>query len=74
MVQAVWDDAMAQMISQNLKDNVMIVLAGNGHIQFKYGIPDRAFKRSGEPFRTIYLAQVGGKVQLDIADYIWVTD
>jgi uncharacterized iron-regulated protein len=74
MVQAVWEDAMAQMVAQNLKDSVMVVLAGNGHIQYKYGIPDRAFKRSGASFRTIYLAQAGSEVELDVADYIWVTD
>lgn len=73
MAQSVWEDAMAEMISQHLNDDVMVVLAGNGHIQFKYGIPDRAFKRSGASFRTIYLAQVGEEVELDIADYIWIT-
>ena len=71
--QSVWEDAMAEMISQHLKDDVMVVLAGNGHIQFKYGIPDRAFSRTAEAFRTIYLAPVGDVVELDIADYIWVT-
>ena len=64
---------MAEMISQHLKDDVIVVLAGNGHIQFKYGIPDRAFSRTDEAFRTVYLAQVGDVVELDIADYIWVT-
>jgi uncharacterized iron-regulated protein len=73
LVQAVWDDAMAQAVADNLKDSPMVVLAGNGHIQYKYGIPERAFRRSGESFRTIYLAQVGGEVEMDIADYIWVT-
>jgi len=73
MVQAVWEDAMAEMIAQNLKNDVMVVLAGNGHIQFKYGIPDRAYKRTGASFRTIYLAPAGDVVELDIADYIWVT-
>jgi uncharacterized iron-regulated protein len=71
--QSVWEDAMAEMISQHLKDDVMVVLAGNGHIQFKYGIPDRAFSRTAVAFRTIYLAPVGDVVELDIADYIWVT-
>jgi uncharacterized iron-regulated protein len=73
MAQSVWEDAMAEAIAQNLKDNVMVVLAGNGHIQFKYGIPDRAFKRTGVSFRTVYLASAGNKVALDLADYIWVT-
>ena len=71
--QAVWEDAMAEMIAQNLKNDVMVVLAGNGHIQFKYGIPDRAYNRTDASFRTIYLAPAGDVVELDIADYIWVT-
>ena len=71
--QSVWEDAMAEMISQHLKDDVMVVLAGNGHIQFKYGIPDRTFSRTDEAFRTIYLVPVGDVVELEIADYIWVT-
>ncbi|UCF92341.1 MAG: ChaN family lipoprotein [Desulfobacterales bacterium] len=73
LVQCVWDDAMAEAIALNLKDAKMIVLAGSGHIQFKYGVPDRAYRRSGAPFRTIYLASVGQEIELAIADYIWVT-
>jgi len=71
--QAVWEDAMAEAIAENLKNDVMVVLAGNGHIQFKYGIPDRAFKRTGAAFTTIYPASTGAEVEPDIADYIWVT-
>jgi uncharacterized iron-regulated protein len=73
MAQCVWEDAMASMVSENLNNNMMVVLAGNGHIKFKYGIPDRAFSRNGASFRTIYLAPLGGEVKLDVADYIWVT-
>ena len=73
MAQCVWEDVMAEAIAQNLNEDMMVVLAGNGHIQFKYGIPDRAFRRTGASFRTIYLAGVGGEVELGIADYIWVT-
>ena len=71
--QVVWEDGMAAAIAENLKDDVMVVLAGNGHIQFKYGIPDRAFKLTGKAFTTIYTASVGDEVEPDIADYIWVT-
>jgi uncharacterized iron-regulated protein len=71
--QSVWEDAMAENIAQSLNDAVMVVLAGNGHIRFKYGIPDRAFKQTGAAFRTIYLAPVGSEVDRNIADYIWVT-
>ena len=71
--QSVWEDAMAEAIAENLNTDVMVVLAGNGHIQFKYGIPDRAYKRTGAAFTTIYPASVGSEVALDVADYIWVT-
>lgn len=71
--QCVWEDAMAETIAKNLNDAVMVVLAGNGHIQYKYGIPDRAYAQTGASFRTIYLAPVGSEVKRDIADYIWVT-
>jgi len=72
--QSVWEDAMAEAIAENLNDDVMVVLAGNGHIQFKYGIPDRAYKRTGAAFTTIYPASVGSEVALDVADYIRVTE
>jgi len=71
--QSVWEDAMAEAIAQNLNNDVMVVLAGNGHILFKYGIPDRAFKQTGAAFKTIYTASTGSEVEPDIADYIWVT-
>jgi len=71
--QSVWEDTMAEAIAENLNNDVMVVLVGNGHIQFKYGIPDRAFKQTGAAFKTIYTASTGTEVELDIADYIWVT-
>jgi uncharacterized iron-regulated protein len=71
--QVAWEDGMAAAIAENLKNDVMVVLAGNGHIQFKYGIPDRAYKLTGAAFTTIYPAAVGAEVEPDIADYIWVT-
>lgn len=73
MAQCVWDEAMAQAVAQNLKDDIMIVLAGNGHIQYKYGIPQRAFRRTGLTFRTIYLQSSGHEIDRAIADYIWIT-
>lgn len=71
--QSVWEDAMAEAIAENLNNDVMVVLAGNGHIQFKYGIPDRAFKRTGAAFATIYPVSAGTEVEPEIADYVWVT-
>lgn len=73
MAQCVWDEIMAESVASNLANNQIVVLAGNGHIQFKYGIPDRAFRRTGISFRTVYPVPAGQEIELGIADYIWVT-
>jgi len=75
MAQCVWEEIMAESISQNLKGNPMIVLVGNGHIVHKFGIPDRAFRRTGASFKTIFLAPASNEVEAELsyADYIWVT-
>ena len=71
--QCTWEDSMAEAVAENLGSGKMVVLAGNGHIIRKFGIPDRAFARSQAPFKTIYLAQVGDEAELSWADYLWVT-
>jgi uncharacterized iron-regulated protein len=73
MAQCVWDEIMAESVASNLGANQIVVLAGNGHLQFKYGIPNRAFRRTGASFRTIYLASAEEEVELGVADYIWIT-
>jgi uncharacterized iron-regulated protein len=73
MAQCVWDEIMAESIAADLGGNTIVVLAGNGHIQYKYGIPDRAARRTGLSFRTLYLVREGEEIELGIADYIWVT-
>ncbi len=71
--QCAWEDGMASAIARNLKDETMVVLVGNGHIMRHFGIPDRAFKRTGAPFRTIYLATPNMTVTRQDGDFIWVT-
>ncbi len=71
--QCVWEDTMAETIARNLKDRMMVVLAGNGHIIRKFGIPDRAYQRTKVSFRTIYPVAVGSVVKRSFGDYIWVT-
>jgi uncharacterized iron-regulated protein len=73
MAQCVWEDTMAESIALNLGRHPMVVIAGNGHIRNKFGIPDRAYKRTRAPFRTISLIPAGGRADLSFADYIWVT-
>ncbi len=71
--QCAWEDAMAAKVAEYLGTGKMVVLAGNGHIIRKFGIPDRAFARTHAPFKTVYLAPVGGEIDLDYGDYIWAT-
>jgi uncharacterized iron-regulated protein len=71
--QCAWEDGMAQAVADNLEQATMVVLAGNGHIVRKFGIPERAFKRSRAPFRTIYLAAPQMPVSLADGDFIWIT-
>lgn len=71
--QCLWEDTMAASIARNLDDRLMVVLAGNGHIVHKFGIPERAFNLTGASYRTVYLAPAGETVDLTYGDYIWVT-
>ena len=71
--QSVWEDTMAETVANYHCDGPMVVLAGNGHIIYKFGIPDRAYLLNPMPFKTIYPATAGTTAELDYADYIWVT-
>lgn len=72
MAQCVWDNVMAESANNNLKDGIMAVIAGNGHI-LRYGIPKRAFAVNGLPYRIIFLAPAGSYTDISHVDYIWVT-
>lgn len=72
LTQCVWEEVMADSLASHLKQDIMVVLAGNGHIIRKFGIPDRAFRRTNAPFQTVYPASPGATVERDYADYIWV--
>jgi uncharacterized iron-regulated protein len=74
LAQCVWEDVMAESVARELGAGRMVVLAGNGHIQFKYGIPERAFERTGAPFRTVFLASPGEEPAAGIADYVWTVE
>lgn len=71
--QCVWDDAMAETIAMNLGSNKMVVIIGNGHIIQKFGVPNRAYKRTGASFKTLYLAPPESDINRSSADYIWLT-
>jgi uncharacterized iron-regulated protein len=55
--QVVWDETMADRVAQwlvrNGPDARMVVVAGNGHVADRFGIPARAAKRTGRPYLTV---------------------
>jgi uncharacterized iron-regulated protein len=71
--QCLWEETMAESIASSMPSGIMVVLAGNGHIVYKFGIPQRAFRRTSLPYRTVYLSSAGKDIELVYGDYIWVT-
>jgi len=54
--QILWDETMAQSIATYLKNHpntIMIVLAGNGHLEYFVGIPNRVKRRINIPMSVI---------------------
>ncbi|WP_029521910.1 ChaN family lipoprotein [Persephonella sp. KM09-Lau-8] len=71
--QIIWDETMAQTISNYIKNNPyrkIIVLAGSGHIRFRYGIPSRVERRTGKKGLTVV---IDDQLKKNIADYIVYT-
>lgn len=71
--QVLWDESMAEATHRFLAshpETSMVVLAGNGHVRHKYGIPKRVFRRNGQPYLVIVQDE---KIQAGIADYVLQT-
>lgn len=73
LAQCVWEEVMAESVAGISASDRIVVLVGNGHIQFKYGVPERAFKRNAAAYRTIYQASPGEMIDPSIADYVFVS-
>lgn len=79
--QVLWDETMAERIAQFLKanpDDQVVVLAGQTHIIYGYGIPSRVARRLGSKTiqRSILLnpsEEVQASADKLIADYFWTT-
>ncbi len=75
--QAVWDETMAEKLAEHLRltGDKVIVFSGNGHIDHKFGIPDRTLRRHPASAATIMLLPLGRDTVLEkgMADYIWLT-
>ena len=82
LAQVLWDETMADAIVKFIRENPdqrVVVLAGNGHISYGYGIPERVQRRLPNVMQRSVIFQspnqslIFGEASLDkpIADYIW---
>ncbi|OKH37056.1 hypothetical protein NIES2119_14645 [[Phormidium ambiguum] IAM M-71] len=77
--QVLWDETMAESIAEFVKANpnhTVIVLAGQGHLVYGYGIPSRVARRLGNRLvqKTILLnfdADLPVNKDQPIADFLW---
>jgi len=71
--QTLWDEGMAESAQQFLANNPerkLVILAGNGHVRHKYGIPERLYRRNHEPFTVVVQDE---EIEDGIADYAVLT-
>ena len=85
--QCLWDEAMAETLSEFLKSpegegKTLLVFAGNGHVVFNFGIPKRFYRRTSIPYQTIVLKEWRKKIDEELtfteipsplANFLWVT-
>ena len=85
--QSLWDEGMAETLSEFLtspegRNKTIVVIAGNGHIVFDFGIPKRFYRRTPFPFKTIVMKEwtkepdadlVSPPTSAPLADFLWVT-
>ena len=68
--QILWDEAMAEGVVEFLKrkkDYKVVVLAGNGHLRYGFGIPDRVKRRGIKNYKIVLQDD---KIKKNIADYV----
>ncbi len=75
--QVLWDETMAQRIVMQLEadpDRQVVVLTGEGHIAYDYGIPSRVERRiPGVAQASVRLIPAEQEIELGFADLSWVT-
>ena len=71
--QMLWDEGMAESAYRflaNHPEHKMVILAGNGHVRHKYGIPDRLYRRNHELFTVVVQDE---EIEDGVADYVLLT-
>jgi len=73
LMQCIWDETFAEAIANYLKavnDPAVqvVVVAGAGHIEYKFNIPERAYKRNPAPYKTLIPVEVNNPVELNLTE------
>ena len=71
--QLLWDEAMAESAYGYLSKHPgskMVILAGNGHVRYRYGIPERLYRRNHEPYAVVVQDE---EIEKGIGKYVLLT-
>ena len=71
--QLLWDEGMAESAFRYLADHPgfkMVILAGNGHVRYRYGIPERLYRRNHEPYIVVVQDE---EIEDGVGDYVLLT-
>lgn len=75
--QVLWDETMAEGVADfvtTAPDTQVIVLAGEGHIVFDFGIPSRVERRLGDDLIAHSVLLNPTATQPELADFFWISD
>lgn len=70
--QVIWDEVMAASLAEYMSLNPerqMVVLCGQGHVEFGSGLPRRAYRRNGKPY-AILINAARETMDTGMADYV----
>lgn len=76
--QVLWDETMAEQVVAQLEadpERQVIVLAGEGHVAYGYGIPSRVVRRQPEVKQaSVRFLPAGETAEEGVADFVWLTE
>jgi uncharacterized iron-regulated protein len=78
--QLAWEETMAETLAAHLASRPpgaqVLVTIGNGHVEYQFGVPQRALARYPHRFRTIVTIPANTEersIDPAVADYVWIT-
>ena len=75
--QVLWDETMAESVADYVMaspDTQVIVLAGEGHVVFDFGIPSRVQRRLGDDLVAYSVLLNPTATTPELADFFWISE